>query len=240
MFKLKLFIIIEILLALIGFFNIVYKSSMRYMFVFSVLLIVWGAQRLKRYGKGAILLTLGTISLLILFLSSPIFWLLILVAMFYFLFMKKSALQDLFFHSRRSLDFFMIETIEPQKKSNRRARYKWIGQNNIGQETYEWDDINLFMLAGDIIIDLKETLLPKEDSVITLQIIFGRVRIIIPSDIGVHVIHYTLIGELYFDEDRYKLRNESVDIYSENYDEAIRHLKILTNVGFGEIEVIHV
>jgi predicted membrane protein len=240
MLKLKLFIIIEILLALIGLFSIVRKSNVIFAFTLVILLIVWGFQRLKRYGTGAILLTLGTISLLILFLSSPIVWAMIFVAIIYFLTMKENAFHSLFFWSKQNLDFIMLKTTKPQKKNNRCIRYKWLGQNNIDQETYEWDDINLFMIAGDTIIDLGETLIPKGDSVITLQIIFGRVRIIIPSDIGIHVIHHTLIGELSFDEECYKLRNETMDMYSENYDEAIRRLKIVTNVGFGEIKVVRV
>jgi predicted membrane protein len=239
-FKLKLFIIIEILLALIGLYNTSRNNGLISMPILSVLLIVWGFQRLKRYGKGGVFLTLGFISLLILFLSNPIAWLMILVAVVYFIFMKDNVLQNLFFRNKQNLDFTMLKTIDPQKKSNRRVRYRWLGQNNTGQEIYEWDDINLFMVTGDTIIDLKETILPVEDSVITLQILFGRARIIVPSDIGIHIIHHTLLGGLHFNEDRYKLRNETIDMYSENYDETIHHLKIVTNVGFGEIEVIRI
>jgi len=239
-FKLKLFIIIEILLGLIGLYNISHNYGLIFMLILSVLLIAWGFQRLKHYGKGGVLLTLGFISLLILFLSSPIAWPMILVAVVYFMFMKNIVLQNLFFRKKQNLDFMMLKTTDPQKKSSRYARYGWLGQNNIGQETYEWDDINLFMVTGDTIIDLKETILPMEDSVITLQILFGRARIIVPSDIGIHIIHHTLLGKLHFNEDRYKLRNETIDMYSENYDEAIHHLKIVTNIGFGEIEVIRI
>lgn len=239
-FKIKFFIIAELLLALIGLSSFSYRHDVVPMLIFSVLLIGWGIQRLNRYGKGAILLSLGLINLLIMFLSSPVFWAMILLAMLYFLFMKDGSLQNLFFRDRQGLDFMMLRTTEPQKKSNRQIRYKWLGRNNIGQEAYEWDDINLFMAAGDAVIDLKETLLPKEDSVVNLQIIFGRARIIIPSDIGIHIVHHTLVGDLHFDDDRYMLRNETIDMYSENYDEAFHHLKVITNIGFGEIEVIRV
>src|SRR5699024_9310019 len=48
----------------------------------------------------------------------------------------------------------IIESQEPQNKAFQIAKNPWFGNQKIGGEIYEWDDINLSVVAGDTIIDL--------------------------------------------------------------------------------------
>jgi predicted membrane protein len=119
-------------------------------------------------------------------------------------------------------------------------KQNWIGNDRIGTQVFEWDDINVAILAGDTIVDLGNTLLPKEDSVVIVRKGFGRTRILVPYGIGILFEHATLYGKVDFDEDTQVLRNETIKIYSEDYDESPRRLKIVTNTLVGDVEVIRV
>jgi len=47
-----------------------------------------------------------------------------------------------------------------------------------------------------------------------------------------------MMGSVIIENQRYNLKNESIQLYSKNYDEESRHLKIITNVVIGDLEVI--
>lgn len=119
-------------------------------------------------------------------------------------------------------------------------KQSWIGNDRIGTQVFEWDDINVAILAGDTIVDLGNTLLPKEDSIVIVRKGFGRTRILVPYGIGILFEHATLYGKVEFDEETQVLRNETIKMYSEDYDESPRRLKVITNTLVGDVEVIRV
>ena len=134
----------------------------------------------------------------------------------------------------------MIKTTASEPKSGKKFKRPWIGNQRFGNDTYEWNDINLSVISGDTIIDLGNTLLPKEDNVVIVRKGFGRTRILVPTGIGVMLEHSTMIGVVKFEMEHFQLKNESVKLYSNDYDSAARRLKIVTNTLFGDIEVIRV
>ncbi len=103
---------------------------------------------------------------------------------------------------------------------------------------FEWDDINFAVAAGDTIIDLGSTILPKNDNHIVIRKGFGKTRILVPVGTGVYLDHSAMLGSVTIDNQHYNLKNESIQLYSTNYDEESRHLKIITNVMIGDLEVI--
>ena len=52
--------------------------------------------------------------------------------------------------------------------------------------------------------------------------------------------HSAMIGEASFEQEHFQLKNESIKLYSKDYDEAARKLKIVTNTLLGDLEVIRV
>lgn len=132
----------------------------------------------------------------------------------------------------------VVETTDAMPKDGKKQKNSWIGNEKIGEQVYEWDDINLTKFAGDTIIDLGNTLLPKSESFIVLRKGFGRTRILVPTGIGILLEHSAVSGAVSFEGNDTYLRNETVKIYSRQYDSSNRKLKIITSVFIGDIEVI--
>ena len=61
-----------------------------------------------------------------------------------------------------------------------------------------------------------------------------------PLGIAISLEHATLVGNVLFEEEQFSLKNESIKIYSNDYDENPRRLKIITNTLLGDVEVIRV
>lgn len=139
---------------------------------------------------------------------------------------------------RKSL--VVVETSSTTEKNGKRMKRPWIGNERIGNAIYEWDDINFSILAGDTIIDLGNTLLPKDESFVVIRKGFGKTRILVPVGVGVMIEHSAIRGKISFEGDSYTLKNETVKMYSDQYEESIRKIKIITNVLIGDIEVIEV
>ena len=117
-------------------------------------------------------------------------------------------------------------------------RQEWIGVQKIGKDTFEWDDINISHLMGDTIIDLGNTILPAKENVIVIRKGFGRVRILVPYGVGVMIHHHSFAGELEFEKQSYTLSNESIQLYSKDYQRTSKRVKIYTTIVAGKIEVI--
>ncbi len=68
----------------------------------------------------------------------------------------------------------------------------------------------------------------------------GRTRILVPLGVGVMVEYATFAGDLIFEGEQSTLRNESLKVYSEDYDENPRRIKIITSTFLGDVEVIRI
>ena len=134
----------------------------------------------------------------------------------------------------------MIQTEQLKPHNNERTKQQLIGNQRIGSDVYEWDDINIAIATGDTIIDLGNTLLPKDDNIVIVRKGVGRTRILVPLGIAISLEHATIVGNVYFEEEQFALKNESIKIYSNDYDENPRRLKIITNTLLGDVEVIRV
>ena len=140
----------------------------------------------------------------------------------------------------RKKQMIMVETAAKEPKNGKRFKRRWFANERIGNNIYEWDDINIDLISGDTIIDLGNTLLPKEDNIIIIRKGFGRTRILVPLGVAILLEHSTFYGTVRFEEEKYQLKNESLKIYSNDYDTNLRRLKIMTNTLVGDVEVIRV
>lgn len=134
----------------------------------------------------------------------------------------------------------IVESKEPENHDGRKRKQQWIGNERIGDQVYEWDDININVLSGDTIIDLGNTILPKKENVVLIRKGLGRTRVLIPSGIGVQLEHTALLGNVFFEDEEIKLRNDILTLYSQDYSESARQVKLITNTLIGDIEVIRV
>jgi len=111
------------------------------------------------------------------------------------------------------------------------------GTQKTPEKPYIWSDVHILLGVGDTIIDLSNTVLPKE-AVISIKGIAGNIQIYVPYDVEVSIIHSTLYGYTkIFNEMDERIINESTQYETLNYHTAGQKVKILTSLLVGKIEV---
>lgn len=241
--SLRFFIVIELLILLFGIYQIINNPALLSLLIFGAINIYYVLQKKKRRTNfNNFQLVLGAFAIFIGLLNSPAMWMMAIFAVLY-IGLKGIEISGVDITKKsfwRKKQMIIVNTSETEKHSAKREHQPWFGNQRIGSEVYEWDDININLLAGDTIVDLGNTLLPKEDSVVIIRKGFGRTRILVPLGIAIQLQHSSLYGNVIFEEEEISLKNETVRFYSEDYDENPRRLKLLTNALLGDIEVIRI
>lgn len=206
------------------------------------LMFISGRQGRRKNARNFWLL-LGAILTLSALFNSWAFWVMMVVAILFIGLkgIEVSGVEPFAKFPWKEKSMVMVDTVPPEAKGGRRFKRPWFSNDRIGtNNVYEWEDINITILSGDTIIDLGNTLLPKNDSVILVRKGFGRTRILVPTGIGLMVEHSAFYGRLSFDQEEYAMKNEAIKLYSNDYDQNDRRLKIVTSALFGDLEVIRV
>ena len=107
--------------------------------------------------------------------------------------------------------------------------------------SYEWEDIHIQGVLGDIHIDVTDTVLPKGTSFISVRQGIGKIKIELPYEIPVRVHYTTLLGEAkLFGAHQKRLVNEFLhmkDGYAEQSSSS-SELIITLSTWAGDVEVI--
>lgn len=199
------------------------------------LLAVWLGTRVH-HGR-EVWLTAGTIAVIVAVFINPIVWVMLFLGAVAVL---KYANGAHGFGPWAKKQFVAVATTEPTPKAGKSIRHPWVGEAHIGTQLFEWDDINLTVAAGDTIIDLGNTILPKGDNHVVIRKGCGKTRILVPVGVGVMVSHSGAFGTLTMANHELPVHMETVTQYSDDYDTATRRVHILTNVAFGDVEVLAV
>lgn len=236
----KLFLIIEGLLALAVLFQLVQDIDLLIVVLLGFILVRFGKEGNPRR---LFLAWIGWFMIIMTILSTFSVWLMLILLLLFVVIYGKNILTDLKMASYfdapwEEKSFHNIKTKEPDVHSNVRKKQKWFGNSNVGNAIYEWDDINISLLMGDTIIDLGNTLLPNEENIILIRKGIGKTRVIVPLGIGVAIHHSALKGQIFFNDEKMDLNNETVKMYSTDYDAASRKIKIVSNTFIGNLEVI--
>ncbi|AQP53065.1 hypothetical protein CBF34_02885 [Vagococcus penaei] len=238
----KFFIVIELLLLLWGAYHLLSNVPIFLFFLFALLNIYYVSKKSQRTSFNQFQFFASVIIVILCLLSSPAIWLMLIIAI---VFIGSKGIEvsgvNVFSHAPwNKKHMMMVKTTASEPKSGRRFKRKWLGTQRFGDAMYEWNDINIAVVSGDTIIDFGNTLLPKDDNIVIVRKGFGRTRLLVPTGIGIVVEHSTMIGNLSFDGEEYSLTNESIKLYSSDYDNATRRLKVITNSLFGDVEVIRI
>ncbi|KZE36911.1 hypothetical protein AV656_14125 [Bhargavaea cecembensis] len=106
--------------------------------------------------------------------------------------------------------------------------------------SYEWEDVHVQGLFGDIHVDVTETVLPKGTSLISIRQGIGKVRVDVPYEIPVRVHYTTLLGDSrLFGRHQNRLFNEQLHM-KDGYGTEERpasELIITVATWFGDVEV---
>ncbi|WP_086349795.1 cell wall-active antibiotics response protein LiaF [Candidatus Enterococcus clewellii] len=238
----RFFIIVEALLFIFALWQIIHNTPLLILLIIGVLSVVFALKNNKRNSFGSFSLIMGVILIVISVINSPAFWLMVVFGIL-FVGLKGVEISGVDLTQRapwKKKQMMIIETTNVESKNGKKFKRPWFANERIGSNVYEWDDINIDILSGDTIIDLGNTLLPKDDNVIIVRKGFGRTRILVPLGVAVMLEHSTFYGNVTFENEKYHLKNESLKLYSDSYDSNPRRLKIMTNTLVGDVEVIRV
>lgn len=141
-------------------------------------------------------------------------------------------------HSIIDNEFISIKLNQYKERPIKRIRKNWIGEEKKDTDIYEWEDINYTKLAGDSVIDLGNTIIPKGDNVILIRKAIGNVKILVPEEVAVSLDVSVFLGKIGIGEDELMSNNEVIKYRSDHYDDSSRRLKVVTNVILGNVEVV--
>lgn len=112
-----------------------------------------------------------------------------------------------------------------------------IGTTPAETEAFKWRDIQIQRFIGDITLDVTQTILPPGKSIISIQQALGKVRIVVPYEVGVQLHYSTLYGEaLCFDYQPKRLVNEQLS-YTNGPEDPKRVLVMYVASWIGDVEV---
>jgi lia operon protein LiaF len=112
------------------------------------------------------------------------------------------------------------------------------GQQTSAEEIYEWNDINIQSGIGDTIIDLSNTVLPKEECIIVIRNVIGNVKILLPYELDAAFQHSSWAGAVSIFEHREpKFFNQVVSYQTKGYEDAVQKVKVVTASIVGDLEV---
>lgn len=197
-----------------------------------------------------VLLTLGLVLVLMTVLLTRSFWLLTLSVFVLFYSFKNQTGNELGHVSEAILhpseeklgDYYGIQLVQPQSQQrtilHHQSLFDQRDQSQQHKTTYEWDDINLVYLGGNTIVDLGNTVIPAGEHIVMVRKVFGRLRLIIPRDIGLGLNISLVSGQVVFENQTYPLTLENFTWRTPSYAEANRKLKLIVSSVIGDVEVI--
>lgn len=152
------------------------------------------------------------------------------------------------------LIYIMINHFSQVQKNNRLAelsfktrpvtltkyRNQWFGEDeDLMSDTYYFDDVDVIRMTGNDSIDLSKVILRNQDNVILIRKVYGPTKIIVPIDVSVNLTVSSIYGAVtFFDDIPYDLRNETIKLRSDDYENSSRRVKIVISNFAGDTEVI--
>ncbi len=229
--KVQFFILIETVIFMMAFFDILANEGARAILLFAMLLL------LVRYlmgGKGVDFLLVSASGLFFLvFMLNPYF-------IFGMLLISVYMIINFFSRYEKKNQYTHI-LLDDQPLEARREKTQWFGNQDHTKDQYGFEDINIIRLFGNDIVDLDEGVLIGRDNIVVIRKTFGRTKIVVPIDVEVSLSASSLYGRVRFlNLSFWDLRNESFSISSPSYKESHKRVKIVVNCLFGDVEVIRV
>lgn len=223
-------------------------TDWHYLILFGVgMLLVTLSIYIKQSFLNRLALGLGLLIVVLTIVLTRSFWLLTLTIFFSFFIFRGDQghemgnLSEAVLHPRSDLlgDYYGIQLVAPQ--SNQRTILEHSSLFNLRQEqptTYEWDDINLVYFGGNSIIDLGNTIVPEGEHIVMVRKLYGRIRLIVPRDIGLSLNISLVTGRVLFERQDYSLTLENFRWRTPDYVKANRKLNLVVSSVIGDVEVI--
>ena len=139
------------------------------------------------------------------------------------------------------------QVIEPflgdeTESSNAIIQNKLFSVQSTPFQAYEWKDVHVQGIYGHITIDVTQTVLPKDVSLISVRHGIGKIRIVVPYEVPVRIHYSTLLGDArLFGGQKKRLWNQSITCkngYDETHSAQTAELLISVSTWLGDVEVI--
>ncbi|WP_081829238.1 cell wall-active antibiotics response protein LiaF [Geomicrobium sp. JCM 19037] len=219
-------LIILILLELIFRFQPIF-------FLIGAILLVYFGLSSKRIRHGKWLVLLGLIIAALSVFSSYVFRIAIFLIAIYLLYA--------FWKSRAGNKNVQVTLdTEGDIADARRQPYfqtMLVGSQQINEENFHSEDINILLGLGETTIHFENTVLPSGDTVVIVRGFIGKVTVYLPYDVGVMVHHSSFFGETRLLEHFETGFNQSVTKHSKQYESNTRRVRIYTSLVAGDVEV---
>lgn len=199
--------------------------------------IYYGRKWSKRtFGKG--LLWFGWIWLVITVLNMMTFKYFLIAIILYLIIEYYQSRKNPHYIKPEITEVEHSDSLEPLLKRKSLFENKFFSNQKTPDHVYEWNDINIQVGVGNTTIDLSNTVLSKEEAVISIRHFIGNVQILVPYEVGVTVNHSVLVGSVnILQQEGSKLKNETVIFQTPDYEQSDHKVKIITSMLVGDLEV---
>lgn len=239
--------IFKIIMGLLGIwllYDLVTDPLILILLIGSILLMFFSDRIFKSHEKQGNLFWLGLILFFLSILFTSAVWVILIVLLIFKVGedhrMFKTVKDPLTKKQTkwREKEYVAVQFKEHEEETVQMSRKKWFGDDSIGYDIYEWDDINFTKIIGDTVIDLGNTILPKQENIVLIRKGIGETKILIPDEVGVSLDISLLLGKVKVGHDELDLKNETLKWQSPSYHLSSRKIKVVLNVLVGEVEVV--
>ncbi|MFU2164284.1 cell wall-active antibiotics response protein LiaF [Streptococcus pluranimalium] len=227
--KFQFFIIVEAVLLLLAMMTILADDVPRFIAILIMTLLA-----LKFYNSTDKANFLLTACLLVFFLIIMLNPYVILAMIVGFVYMMLNHFSQVRKNNRLATLSFETRPVTMTKYRN-----QWFGADDVVSDVYYFDDIDVIRLSGNDTIDLSKVILRHQDNVILIRKVYGPTKIVVPIDVSVSLTVSSIYGGVsFFDDLPYDLRNETIKLRSDDYDNSSRRVKIVVSNLAGDTEVV--
>ncbi len=227
--KVQFFVLVETVLLVMGLMTILANNLSS--FILILVLILLALRFYNQDSRSNFLLTISLVFLFLIFMLNPYIIIAVVLGVVYVVINHFSQVKK---KNRYALIRFREEELKAKP-----VRNQWIGDVVHESDFYAFDDINIIRLTGSDIIDLTSVIVTGKDNIIIVRKVFGPTKIYVPIDVAVKLDVSTIYGSIrYFDVEEYDLRNESLKLWHEEDEDALKSVKIVMNTLAGDVEVV--
>lgn len=199
-------------------------------FILILVLLLLALRFYNQDSRNNFLLTIGLLLLFLIIMLNPYIVAAVLLGIVYIVLNHFSQVKK---KNRFALIKFKESELNVQP-----IRHQWLGASIYQSDYYAFDDINIIRFSGNDQIDLTKVIVTGKENNIIIRKIYGKTQIDVPIDVEVKLEVSSVYGSVrFFDYDEYDLRNESLKLWSNQYEKSQRNVKIILNVLAGDVEV---
>ena len=110
-----------------------------------------------------------------------------------------------------------------------------IGDIKLGGPNYRLQSSNIELKAGNIVLDLRDTVIPEGETVLDVHCKAGDIDVYLPEGLEIWVEAAVKLGQVSLNGQR--ATNATLQYESEGYETAERKVKLLVSVKFGDVDV---